>query len=113
MIIITPEQPDLDWGDVGVRNAVYDVLRYWLDKGAAGFRMDVINLISKVLSFPDGDVVDRESKYQSGHQHFANGPRLHDFPREINQVFSEYDTITVSEMPFVDNEDDILKIVQP
>lgn len=111
--IFTPEQPDLNWENVEVREAVHDVLRYWLDKGVAGFRMDVINLISKVPGFPDGDVVDEESEYQPGHQHFANGPRLHEFLREINEVLSEYDTITVGEMPFVDDEDEILRIVQP
>lgn len=111
--IFTPEQPDLNWENVEVRKAVYDVLRYWLDKGVAGFRMDVINLISKVPGFPDGDVFDRESEYQPGHQHFANGPRLHEFLREINKVLSGYDTITVGEMPFVDDEDEILRIVQP
>ncbi|KAF2173286.1 glycoside hydrolase family 13 protein [Zasmidium cellare ATCC 36951] len=110
--LFTPEQPDLNWESPKVRAAVHDVLRFWLDRGASGFRMDVINLISKVQSFPDAEVTDPTSKYQSGHKYFANGPRLHEFLKEINkEVLSKYDTITVGEMPFVEDEDEIIRVV--
>ncbi|KAF2102860.1 glycoside hydrolase [Rhizodiscina lignyota] len=110
--LFTPEQPDLNWENPDVRAAVHDVLRFWLDRGASGFRMDVINLISKVQSFPDGEVVAPDHQYQPGFKYFANGPRLHEYLKEINrEVLSKYDTITVGEMPFVRDEDEVLKVV--
>jgi glycosidase len=112
--LFTPEQPDLNWENEAVREAVHDVLRFWLDRGASGFRMDVINLISKDQRFPDAEVTNPKQKYQIGDKYFANGPRLHEFLREMNdKVLSKYDTITVGEMPFVEDEDEILKIVHP
>ncbi|SMR42775.1 unnamed protein product [Zymoseptoria tritici ST99CH_1E4] len=110
--LFTAEQPDLNWENVDVRKAVHEVLKFWLDRGASGFRMDVINLISKDQRFPDAEIIDPEKKYQSGHKYFANGPRLHEFLREMHdEVLSKYDTITVGEMPFVTDEDEILKAV--
>ncbi|KAJ4351784.1 uncharacterized protein N0V89_007127 [Didymosphaeria variabile] len=110
--LFTPEQPDLNWENPDVREAVHNVLRFWLDRGASGFRMDVINLISKVQGFPDADAVVPGHEYQPGDKYFANGPRLHEWLKEINrQVLSQYDTITVGEMPFVRDEDEIIRVV--
>ncbi|KAF2261372.1 alpha-glucosidase [Lojkania enalia] len=110
--LFTPEQPDLNWENPAVRDAVHDVLRFWLDRGASGFRMDVINLISKVQSFPDADVALPDHKFQPGNKYYANGPRLHEYLKEINRkVLSKYDTITVGEMPFVRDEDEIIRVV--
>lgn len=112
--LFTPLQPDLNWENPAVRTAVHDVLRFWLDRGACGFRMDVINLISKVPGYPDGEVVAPDHEFQPGFKYFANGPRLHEYLQEINrEVLSKYETITVGEMPFVKDEDEILKIVHP
>lgn len=111
--LFTPEQPDLNWENPAVRAAVHDVLRFWLDRGASGFRMDVINMISKVQDYPDAEVVVTDHEYQPGFKYFANGPRLHEFLKEMNrEVLSKYDTITVGEMPFVRDEDEILRIVK-
>lgn len=110
--LFTPEQPDLNWENPDVRAAVHDILRFWLDRGACGFRMDVINLISKTPGFPDAPVVAPDHKYQPGFKWYANGPRLHEYLREIHdRVLSKYDTITVGEMPFVSDENEILKVV--
>lgn len=85
---------------VKVVTAVHDVLRFWLERGASGFRMDVINLISKHLDFPDAPIIEPNSPYQPGHQFYANGPRLHEFLKGINrEVLSKFDSITVGEMP--------------
>jgi oligo-1,6-glucosidase len=112
--LFTPEQPDLNWENPAVRAAVHSVLRFWLDRGASGFRMDVINLISKNQAFPDGAVIAPDHVYQPGDKFFANGPRLHEYLREINdKVLSHYDTITVGEMPFVRDEGEIMRIVHP
>ena len=110
--LFTPEQPDLNWENAEVRAAVHDVLRFWLDRGACGFRMDVINLISKVQTFPDAEIFDPKAKYQPGNKFFANGPRLHEFLQDMNrEVLSKYDTITVGEMPFVQDEEEVLRVV--
>ncbi|KAF2458981.1 alpha-glucosidase-like protein maltase [Lineolata rhizophorae] len=110
--LFTPEQPDLNWENPEVRHAVHDILRFWLDRGACGFRMDVINLISKVQSFPDADVVVPDHAYQPADKYYANGPRLHEYLQEINrEVLAKYDTVTVGEMPFVRDEEEVLKVV--
>lgn len=112
--LFTSEQPDLNWEVPAVREAVHDVLRFWLDRGVCGFRMDVINLISKVPGYPDGEIVAPDHLYQPGYKHFANGPRLHEYLQELNEkVLSKYDTITVGEMPFVRDENEVLKVVHP
>ncbi|USP82240.1 alpha-glucosidase [Curvularia clavata] len=78
--ISSAEQPDLNWKNPDVRAAVLDIIRFWLDRGVCGFRMDVIDHISKVQSFPDA-----------------------------NETIA--DTITVREMPFVIDEDEIIRTV--
>lgn len=108
----TPQQPDLNWENPDVRAAVYDILRFWLDRGVAGFRMDVINLISKDQSFPDAEVVIPGQPYQPATQHFANGPRLHEFLGEMRrEALDKYDQMTVGEMPFIYDDKEFLKIV--
>ncbi|KAK4454695.1 glycoside hydrolase superfamily [Podospora aff. communis PSN243] len=109
----TPEQPDLNWENLEVRAVVHDVLRFWLDRGVAGFRMDVINFISKDQNFPDAPIDKPGYPYQPGHMFFANGPRLHEFLREMkHEVLDKYeDVFTVGEMPCVSDENEILNIV--
>lgn len=112
LALFTPEQPDLNWRNPDVREAVRDVQRFWLDRGASGFRMDVINMISKVEGYPDAPITNPDSRYQSGNSLYCNGPHLHEYLREMHeQVLSRYDCITVGEMPAVDDEDEILKVV--
>lgn len=112
--VFTPEQPDLNWENPDVRAAVWDVMNFWLDRGAAGFRMDVINMISKVTSYPDAPVVldPRTHRFQPGTQFFTNGPKLHDYLQEMHRcVLSRHDTITVGEMPGVSDPAEILRTV--
>ncbi|KAK6949857.1 hypothetical protein Daesc_008180 [Daldinia eschscholtzii] len=111
--LFTPEQPDLNWENPDVRAAVWDVMHFWMTRGASGFRMDVINLISKAPGFPDADIVlDPGHRYQPGSKYFVNGPRLHEYLREMHrEVLSKYDTITVGEMPGVSDEKEILRSV--
>ncbi|KAK4935474.1 hypothetical protein LTR66_015456, partial [Elasticomyces elasticus] len=114
MAIFTPEQPDLNWENPEVRAAVWDVMKYWLDKGVGGFRMDVINMISKVPGYPDAEIIldPKSHKFQPGTKYFVNGPKLHDYIREMyDEVLTKYDNITVGEMPGVDSEDEILRTV--
>lgn len=88
------EQPDLDWENPEVRAEVYDVMRFWLDKGVAGFRMDVIPFISKQPGLPDlvGDERFRPQYV------YANGPRVHEFLHEMHtEVLGPYDAVSIGE----------------
>lgn len=98
------KQPDLNWENEKVRAEVYDMMKFWLDKGIDGFRMDVINLISKVPGLPDGEKSEG-ALYGSGFPLTANGPRVHEYLQEMNkEVLSKYDIMTVGETPGVDPE---------
>lgn len=101
-------QPDLNWENPKVVAAVHDVIRFWLDKGVDGFRMDVINFISKAPGLPDGKVT-KPGFLQSGVDYFACGPRLHEFLKGIGQILREYDAFSVGEMPGVHDKKEILK----
>lgn len=103
--LFSKKQPDLNWENPDVRQDVYDMMRWWLDKGIDGFRMDVINLISKDQRFPDGKMASGQ-KYGDGTPYYMQGPRIHEFMQEMNQkVLSDYDILTVGEMPGVDVEE--------
>src|SRR5690625_430786 len=106
--LFSEKQPDLNWENPKLREDVYDMMKWWLDKGIDGFRMDVINFISKDQRFPDGEVVAGK-KYASGHPYFMNGPRVHEFLQEMHkEVLSKYDIMTVGEMPGVTPEEGLL-----
>ncbi|KAJ5565824.1 Glycoside hydrolase superfamily [Penicillium sp. DV-2018c] len=106
------EQPDLNWEHPPVREAVHDIVRFWLNKGCDGFRMDVINFISKDQRFPDGPIQDPRTPWQWGDKWYANGPRLHEYLQGIGQILKEYDAFSVGEMPFVKDEKEVLHAVQ-
>ena len=96
------KQPDLKWENPRVRQEIYDVMRFWFDKGVDGFRMDVIPFISKDTTFPPIQA-QRPPEYIA---YYANGPRLHEFLREMNrEVLSRYDVMTVGEAGGVAVED--------
>ncbi|WP_141434043.1 alpha-glucosidase [Bacillus sp. 03113] len=102
------KQPDLNWENVEVRQEIYSMMKWWLDKGVDGFRMDVINLLSKVPGLPDSPNPNG-TKYATGGQGFLNGPRIHEFLQEMQkEVLSKYDIMTVGEMPGVTTEDALL-----
>ena len=92
------KQPDLNWENPEVRQEVYDLMKFWMEKGADGWRMDVIASISKDQNYPDYPEEDGR-KYYTGKYH-SNGPRLHEFIHEMNrEVLSKYDCMTVGEAP--------------
>lgn len=100
--LFSKKQPDLNWENEEVRNEVYDMMKWWLDKGIDGFRMDVINMISKDQAFPDGPKGEKDL-YGNSAPFALNGPRVHEFLREMNKkVLSKYDIMTVGETPGVD-----------
>nr|WP_304215158.1 alpha,alpha-phosphotrehalase [Fredinandcohnia onubensis] len=96
-------QADLNWENEEVRKKVYDMMTFWFEKGVDGFRLDVINLISKDQSFPDDD---GSVPPGDGRKFYTDGPRVHEFMHEMNQnVFSKYDSMTVGEMSSTTIED--------
>lgn len=109
--LFSKEQPDLNWECEPMRNEIYNTMRFWLNKGVDGFRMDVINLISKDPTFPDARVLSEGQLYHHGSEHYANGPRLHEFLRVIARVLGEYDAFSVGEMPWVNDPKEILRCV--
>ncbi len=106
--LFSKKQPDLNWENPRVREEIYKMMEWWLQKGVDGFRMDVINMISKTPGLPDGPVTNAE-RYQSGAPHFINGPRLMEFLTEMKErVLSKYDILTVGETPLVTPEDAVM-----
>ncbi|MEV4278384.1 alpha-glucosidase [Actinoplanes xinjiangensis] len=107
--LFSTKQPDLNWENPEVRQAVYAMMRWWLDRGVDGFRMDVINMISKDVSLPDGRL-NAGSAYADGSAAFIGGPRLHEFLQEMHrEVFEGRDgLLTVGEMPGVTVDEAIL-----
>ncbi|MFN4214096.1 alpha,alpha-phosphotrehalase [Exiguobacterium sp.] len=84
-------QADLNWENEQMREDVYEMMRFWREKGIKGFRLDVINLISKQQHFPEDD--------SDGRKFYTDGPRIHEFLKEMNrEVFEGHDVITVGEM---------------
>ena len=100
--LFSQKQPDLNWENEKVRTEVYDMMKFWFDKGIDGFRMDVINLISKVPGLLDGEKGDKDA-YGNGFPLVANGPRVHEYLQEMNrEVLCKYDIMTVGEAPGID-----------
>lgn len=88
------KQPDLNWENPKVRQEVYDIMRFWLDKGIDGFRMDAFQFVSKDTTWP----VLPEGYEKSIIKYYGMGPRLHDYLQEMNrEVISKYDIMTVAE----------------
>ena len=90
--LFAKEQADLNWENPVVREEVKDVISFWAEKGVDGFRLDVINLISKQQDFPNDDIGD-------GRRFYTDGPRVHEYLKEISEaVFQKYGSGTVGEM---------------
>ena len=96
--IFSPGQPDLNWENPEVRQAVYAMMRWWVDRGVDGFRMDVINLISKPEELTSGRPIEPGER---GLGHVGNGPRLDEFLAEMNREvgLDAKNLLTVGEMP--------------
>lgn len=93
--LFSKKQPDLNWDNPHVREEVFAMMNWWLDKGIDGFRMDVISLISKDQTFPDGEPgINGYASFNEA----ANGPRVHEYLQEMRrEVLDGRDTLTVGE----------------
>lgn len=83
--LFAPEQPDLNWDNPAVRREVADIVRFWLAEGVDGFRLDVINYISKRDGLPDGNATVGQVMGFTGVEHYFHGPRLHDHLAQLRR----------------------------
>ena len=91
-------QADLNWENENMRKKVYEMIKYWLNKGVDGFRFDVINLISKDQRFLNDDGSDTRF-VPDGRRFYTDGPKIHEYLKEIHkEAFGESDLLTVGEM---------------
>ncbi|KAH7338540.1 alpha-glucosidase-like protein maltase [Pyrenochaeta sp. MPI-SDFR-AT-0127] len=112
-------QPDLNWDNEECRRAIYDsAMRFWLDIGIDGFRVDTVNKYSKVLPFTDAPMTDPTSEIQPAAEMWCNGPRIHEFIKEINRdVLSKYRTydgqqlVTVGELSLCPEPDSVVPYI--
>ncbi|SDX79986.1 glycoside hydrolase family 13 protein [Flavobacterium degerlachei] len=91
------KQPDLNWENPTLRNEVYDIMKFWLDKGIDGFRMDAFQFISKDNNFPElpTEILNEPIEIM---KYYGDGPHLHDYIQEMNrEVLSKYNIMTVAE----------------
>jgi oligo-1,6-glucosidase len=104
--LFSEKQPDLNWENPAVRSAIHDMLRWWLDRGVDGFRMDVISFLSKRPGYPDAPAEDGAS-YGGTEFWWGSGPRIHEYLHELRQeVFAGREDVllTVGETPGVSLE---------
>ena len=99
--LFSPKQPDLNWENPEVRQAIYAMMRWWVDRGVDGFRMDVINLISKPGELADGEPAPGPASTRLRSSSSRNGPRLDEFLAEMNarSGWTASNLLTVGEMP--------------
>lgn len=103
------KQPDLNWGNPEVRREIFDMMKFWFDKGIDGFRMDSISLIAKDPTFPHIDT----KQYPDLYEYYATGPHLHSYLHDMNrEVLSHYNCMTVGEGSAVKAKD-VAKFVNP
>ncbi|MBR3149023.1 MAG: alpha-glucosidase [Eubacterium sp.] len=96
--LFSKKQMDLNWENEKVRESVYEIMLYWLDKGIDGFRMDVINFISKKPDLPNANAFLGMLTGFKGAEYYFYGPRLHEYLHEMREkTFGNYDIYTVGE----------------
>jgi oligo-1,6-glucosidase len=104
--------PDLNWENADCRRAIYaSSMRFWLERGIDGFRIDTVNKYSKDINFPDAEITDPDEATQPAMKHYSNGPRMREFLLEMNDIFDNYDIFTVGELPNTPLESDVMVYV--
>lgn len=98
--LFSKKQMDLNWDNPAVRGEVKDMVRWWLEKGVDGFRMDVINYISKREGLPEGNESIGALMGYCGVEHYFYGPHLHEYLRELHrEAFAPFHAFSVGETP--------------
>ena len=100
LCLFSKKQMDLNWDNPDLRHDIYDMIRWWLEKGVDGFRLDVINLISKTPGLPDGNDFIAELMGIRGIEQYFYGPNLHEYLHEMQmEAFTPFEAFTVGETP--------------
>lgn len=103
--LFSKKQMDLNWDNPALRNDVIEMIRWWLEKGIDGFRMDVINYISKREGLPMGDETIGAMMEYTGIEHYFYGPHLHDYLHQVRtQAFEPFGAFSVGETPGIGME---------
>lgn len=103
--LFSKKQMDLNWDNPALREEIYKMINWWLDKGIDGFRLDVINFISKPDGLPNGSPALGQLSGFCGVEHYFHGPHLHRYLKEMRQnTFARYDVMTVGETPIMGME---------
>ncbi len=104
--IFSVKQPDLNWENENVRREIYEMMKFWFDKGVDGFRMDAITYIAKDNSFPEFTEEEIQKRFGEWSGYYASHPWLHDYLHEMNkEVLCKYDIMTVAEGPGISPEE--------
>lgn len=110
--LFCPEQPDLNWENPVTRAAIYEsAMEFWLRKGIDGFRVDTVNMYSKTSGLPDAPVTNDRIPWQKASALFCNGPRMHEYLGEMNQILEKYGAMTVGELTATPELADVLSYV--
>ncbi|WOO37960.1 alpha-glucosidase [Anaerocolumna sp. AGMB13020] len=98
--LFSKKQMDLNWENENLRQEIHEMVKMWLEKGVDGFRLDVINYISKRGGLPDGNEDIGKLMGYYGAEHYFYGPRLHEYLREMKEkVFGPYNAFSIGETP--------------
>lgn len=100
--LFSSRQMDLDWRSPAMRAEIVDMIRWWRERGVDGFRLDVINMISKAATLPDGDPLIGAATGFTGLEHYFLGPRLHEHLRQLRaEAFDDPDCVAIGETPAI------------
>ncbi|MDF2542942.1 MAG: malL [Herbinix sp.] len=103
--LFSKKQMDLNWENEEVRKEIREMIRWWLRRGVDGFRLDVINYISKQEGLPEGNESIGKLMGYYGIEHYFYGPKLHEYLKELKEAaFAPFDAFTVGETPGVGME---------
>ncbi|GKT59929.1 alpha-glucosidase [Colletotrichum tofieldiae] len=111
--LYAPDQPDLNWENDACREAIYeDTMRFWLERGVDGFRIDTVNKYSKRTDFVDAPITDPASPHQPAPEMWCNGPRIHEFIREMNRkALAPYNAVSVGELSLTPHPSQVIPYV--
>lgn len=111
--LYAPDQPDLNWDNDECREAIYkDTMRFWLDRGVDGFRIDTVNKYSKRRDFVDAPITDPNSPHQPAPEMWCNGPRIHEFIHEMyRKVLEPYSAVSVGELSLTPHPSQVIPYV--
>ncbi|KAI1206021.1 glycoside hydrolase family 13 protein [Annulohypoxylon truncatum] len=111
--LYAPEQPDLNWESEACREAIYEnTMRFWLERGADGFRIDTVNKYSKRTEYIDAPVTDSNSSCQPAPEMWCNGPRIHEFIHEMRaKALEPYGAVSVGELSNTPHPSQVLPYV--